>query len=104
MNRYIAEGISSDIASGSNIALFVYPYNTIVNVLHQVTEYTDEEYTQVRMAERSIYHESGGRVTAYSTMDALKVRGIHYDVWVIPHGSAFDFPFRFDPRAEIIEY
>lgn len=104
MNRYVAEGVASDLESGSNIALFVYPYNTVANVLHQVTEYTDEEYTQVRMGERSIYHESGGKVTAYSPEDALRVRGIPFDTWVIPHGSAFDFPSRFDPRTEIIEY
>lgn len=104
MNKYILRGIAEDLEAGGNIVIFIAPYNTVGNVLHQITEYTDEEYTQVRMVERSIYHESGGKVTAYATEDALRARGIPFDTWVIPHGSAFDFPFRFDPRVEIIEY
>lgn len=105
MNRYILEGIASDLESGAEIAVFVPRYGTVFSTLHQITEYTDETYTQVRETSRQIIHvihESGGRVTVFT--DSLQARGITFDVVVVPHGSASEFPFFLDPRVEIIEY
>lgn len=102
MSRYVFEGIASDLEGGAHIGVLVARYNTPANVLHQITQYTDEAFTQVRISDQAIYHESGGSVNAFT--DPLQVRGTEFDVWVIPHGSASDFPFRLDPRVEIIEY
>lgn len=101
-NRYVLEGIASDLEGGADIAVFIARYNTVANMIHLITEYTDETYTQVLATSRQILHESGGRVTVFT--DALQARGITCDVIVLPHGSAIDFPLRFDPRVEIIEY
>lgn len=100
-NRYILEGISSDLSGGADIAVFISPYNTVANTLHQISRYTDEAHTKVRMTERTIQYDSG-RVTVYT--DALQARGEEFDVAIVPHGSAIEFPFFLDPRLEIIEY
>lgn len=102
MNKYILRGIAEDLEAGEDIAIFIAPYNTVGNVLHQITEYTDEEYTQVRITERRIYHESGGKVTAYT--DATQARGTRFTVMVVPHGTASTLPFYLHPGVELIEY
>lgn len=102
MNRYILEGIASDLEGGAEIAVFVPQYQSVVNVIHQITDYTDDAYTQVKLSTGEIHHESGGRVRLY--WDYLQAQGVRFDVIVIPPESAFDFPYRLDPRAEIIEY
>lgn len=101
-NRYVLQGIAADLEGGADIAVFIPRYASVASILHQITEYTDETYTQVRMTDRAIYHESGGSVTAFT--DGLQARGVTFDVLVVPHGSASEFPFRLDPRVEIIEY
>lgn len=101
-NRYVLEGIASDLAGGANIAVFTPRYASVASMLHQITEYTDETYTQVLATSRQILHESGGIVTVLS--DSLQARGMDFDVIVVPHGSASEFPFFLTPRVEIIEY
>lgn len=102
MSRYILEGIASDLEGGARIGVFIRSYNTVANVIHQITEYTDEQYTRVEFARRRILHDSGGVVHVFE--DTLSARGFEFDVLVVPHGSAIDFPIRFDPRTELIEY
>lgn len=102
LSRYVLEGIASDLEGGAEIAVFVPQYQSVINVIHQVTEYTDDAYTQVKLPTGEILHESGGRIRLY--WDYLRARGASFDVIVIPHGSASDFLYRLDPRVEIIEY
>lgn len=101
-NRYVLQGIAADLEGGADIAVFIPRYASVASMLHQITEYTDETYTQVRATSRQILHESGGRVTVLS--DSLQARGMTFDAIVVPHGSASEFPFFLDPRVEIIEY
>lgn len=102
MNRYIAEGIASDLEGGSRIGVLVSKYDTVQNVLYQISEYTDDQFTRIESAYRRIRHESGGVVHVFP--DTLSARGIYLDVLVIPHGSSSAFPLRLDPRTELIEY
>lgn len=102
MNRYVAEGIVSDLEGGSRIGVLVSKYDTVQNVLYQITEYTDEEFIRVEFAYRRIRHESGGVVHVFP--DTMSARGLSLDVLVIPHGSASEFPLQLDPRTELIEY
>lgn len=104
MNRYTAEGIASDLEGGSQIILFVAPYDTIHNATHRIMEYSDEAYTQARPSLGLVYHESGGILKMFTMRETHKMRGSAPDVVVIPQGSAMDFPSRFNPRTEIIEY
>ena len=101
-NRYVLQGIAADLEGGADIAVFIPRYASVASMLHQITEYTDETYTQVLATSRQILHESGGIVTVLA--DSLQARGMDFDVIVVPYGSASEFPFFLTPRVEIIEY
>lgn len=102
VNRYTLQGIADDLNAGAQIGIFVAPYNSISNVLHLITDYTDEEFTQVRAVQRKIYNSSGGSATLYT--DALQIRGSSLDVLVVPHGSASHFIGNYVHGCELIEY
>ncbi len=104
MNRYILEGIASDLASGADIVVIVPRYTTVPNIFHQIMEYADEEYTQARISQESIFHESGGRVTAVHSRDPRGLQSRHPSVIVAPYGAEFDFRRQRLLGVEIIEY
>lgn len=102
MQRYTLQGIADDLESGAQIAVYVAQYNTVANLIHQIKDYTDETYTQVRSSESRIYHESGGTVSLYT--NTVQFRGASLEVAVVPHGTAADFIGVYIHGVEIIEY
>ena len=102
MNRYIASCIASDLEGGARIGVYVARYQTAINLIVQISEYLDEQYSRTVLPKGKIEHDSGGEVIFFT--DETQARGLNLDVLVMPHGSALDFPHRLDPRTELIEY
>lgn len=102
VNRYILEGIASDLEGGARIGVYVAGYQTAINLSYQIFEYSDEYYTRLLLSRGTMVHDSGGEV--FFITDGRQAQGRTFDVLVVPHDSASEFPLQLDPRVELIEY
>lgn len=103
MNRYTAQGIAADISDGQNVVVIPAPYDTVQNLLHQIGEHTDENYTSVSHTYSTITDVSGGRVSI--NHNAGRFRGLRIDVLVVPDKlDAEEFRFLLKPDTELICY
>lgn len=102
MNRYFLEGIASDLASGAEIGVVTSGYQAAIIIMNDIMQYTDENYTQMRMSTGEIVHESGGKVRVFYQYQ--QARGHRFDTVVVPYFSSSEFISYIDPRAEIIGY
>lgn len=103
LNRYILEGIASDLEGGAEIGAFAPSYQAAILMMYDIMQYTDESYTKLRLSAGEILHDSGGRARIFFQED--QARGYSFDTVVVPYGSAIELRLLpLSQRVEIIEY
>ena len=106
MNRYVTNGVISDLRAGKSISLFLPPYDTVQSVVSQLKEqFGPDDNITWSISGADFLHGSGGqlRIITPSNLDAALGLATP-DVMIFPHGLATEYPFRLDPRVELIEY
>lgn len=103
LNRYIFEGIISDLERGAEIGVFTSSYPAAVNMMCDIMDYTDESYTKLRLFAGEILHDSGGRARIF--LQDNQARGYRFDTVVVPYGSAIELRLlQLGQEVEVIEY
>lgn len=103
MNRYVVQGIAADISEGHKVVIIPAPYDTVHNILHQISEYTDESYTSVSHATSVVTDASGGGASIVH--DTEKLHDQKVDVLVVPHhADPSTFRIFLKPGTELIRY
>ena len=103
LNRYILEGIASDLEGGAEIGVFTSSYPAAVNMMCDIMHYTDESYTKLRLFMGEIVHDSGGRARFY--FKDVQARGCRFDTVLVPYGSAIESRLlRLGQEVAVIEY
>lgn len=103
LNRYIFEGIVSDLEGGAEIGVFAPSYKSAVFFMSDIMQYTDERYTKLRLFAGEILHDSGGRARVFFHDD--QARGYQFDTVVVPYGLGIELRLlRLGQEVEVIEY
>lgn len=103
LNRYIFEGIVSDLEGGAEIGVFVSSYPKAVSIMYDIMQYTDESYTEKRISAGEIRHASGGRAKIF--FQDAQARGYRFDTVLVPYGSGIGVRLlQLGQRVEVIEY
>lgn len=103
LNRYIFEGIVSDLEGGAEIGVFALSYPKAVSIMYDIVQYMDESYTEMRISAGEILHASGGRASIF--FQDIQALGYRFDTVIVPYGTAIDLRLlRLGQEVEVIEY